>query len=121
MDVRERVVAAVVQKGWSQGKAAEVYGVSRASVGRFVRAAHAGASLQPKQGGGRRRRWRLPEHVEALRALLQAQPDMERAARREHLADAEGARLSVPTFWRAIRTLGWTRKKRPSPPPSRTR
>lgn len=96
----------------SQGQAAEVYGVSRASVGRFVRAHQAGASLEPRQSSGRPRLLRLAEHVEALREHLAAEPDLGLAERCAHLAKHEGVHLSEPTLWRALRALGFTRKKR---------
>ena len=123
VEVRELVVGAVVARGWTWTRAAETYGVSLASVGRFVGAFRAGqASLAAcPNGGGRPRKLRLPEHVAALREHLAAEPDMELAERCEHLAKAEGIHVSVPTLWRAVRAQGWTRKKRPSPPPSRTR
>lgn len=35
VDLRERVVGAVVVEGWSQAQAARVYGVSEPSVSRF--------------------------------------------------------------------------------------
>ena len=122
VEVRELVVGAVVARGWTWARAAETYGVSLASVGRFVGAFHAGqASLAARpNGGGRPKKLRLPEHVAALREHLQAAPDMELAGRCEQLANLEGIHVSVPTRWRAVRALGWTRKKRPSPP-SRTR
>ena len=123
VEVRELVVGAVVARGWTWAQAAETYGVSLASVGRFVGAFRAGqTSLAACQnGGGRPKKLRLPEHVAALREHLQAEPDMELAERGEHLANLEGVHVSVPTLWRAVRALGWTRKKRPSPPPRKTR
>ena len=120
-DLRERAVAAVVSEGWSRMRTAEVYGISAVSVGRYVSAYQAGESLSPRQGGGRPCKLRLPEHVEALRESLEAEPDLELAERCEQLARAEGVVLSVPTLWRALRALGWTRKKRLLPPVSRTR
>ena len=120
-DLRERAVATVVSEGWSRSRAAEVYGISAVSVGRYVSAYQAGESLTPRQGGGRPRKLRLPEHVAALRESLEATPDLELSERCEHLARTEGVVLSVPTLWRALRALGWTRKKRLSPPVSRTR
>ena len=120
-DLRERAVAAVVSEGWSRARAAEGYGISAVSMGRYVSAFQAGKSLAPRQGGGRPRKLRLPEHVAAWREHLEAQPDVELAGRCEHLARTEGVVVSVPTLWRALHALGWTRKKRPSPPVSRTR
>lgn len=120
-DLRERAVAAVVSEGWSRTRAGQVYGISAVSVGRYVSAYQAGESLTPRQGGGRPRRLCLAEHAETLREHLEAERDLELAERCEHLAHTEGLCLSVSTLWRELRALGWTRKKRRSPPASRTR
>ncbi len=112
VDLWERVVAAVVEKGWTWARTAEALGVSEASVGRFVGAYRVGQSLVPGQSTGRPRKLRLPEHVAALREHLESAPDLELAERCEHLARTEGVHVSVSTLWRATRTLGWTRKKR---------
>ena len=112
VDLRERAVAAVMAEGWTQTRAAEVYGLSEASVSRFVAAYQAGEGLAARRGGGRPKKLRLPEHVAALREHLEAQPDLELVERCEHLAQAEGLCLSVSTLWRELRALGWTRKKR---------
>ena len=120
-DLRERAVAAVVSEGWSRVRAGQVYGISAVSVGRYVSAYQAGENLAPRQGGGRPRKLRLPEHIEALREHLEAEPDLELSERCEQLRKHEGLYLSVPTLWRAVRALGWTRKKRRSPPASKTR
>lgn len=120
-DLRERAVAAVVSEGWSQVRAGQVYGISAVSVGRYVAVYRAGESLTPHQGGGRPRKLRLAEHREALREHLAAEPDLDLAARCEHLAQTEGVHLSVSTLWRELRALDFTRKKRPSPPASKTR
>ena len=120
-DLRERIVGAVVAEDWSRAQAARVFGVSVVSVGRLVRAWQAGASLAPRRGGGRPRKLRLAEHQAALRESVASKPDLELAARAELLAQSEGIHLSVPTLWRAMHTLGITRKKRLSAPASRTR
>ena len=113
VDLRERVVGAVVAEGWNQARAARVYGVSEPSVSRFVAAYQAGGNLRARQGGGGPGKLRLGEHLEALREHLEAAPDLALAQRCEHLARTEGVHVSVPTLWRALRALGFTRKKRP--------
>ena len=90
MDLRERAVAAVVAEGWSQTRAAQVYGLSEASVSRFVRAYQVGERLEARQGGGRPKKLRLPEHVQALREHLEAEPDLELVERCEPLARTGG-------------------------------
>ena len=112
-EVRELVVGAVVARGWTWAWTAETYGVSLASVARFVGAYRAGASLAARPGsGGRSRALRLPEHRAALREHLASEPDLALAERAEHLARTEGVQVSVPTLWRELRALGFTRKKR---------
>lgn len=115
VDLRERAVASVVAEGWTQVRAARIYGLSEASVSRFVEAYQAGESLEARPGRGRSRKLRLPEHIAALREHLESEPDLELRDRCEHLARSEGVHVSVPTLWRAVRALGWTRKKRRSP------
>ena len=113
VDLRERAVVAVVVEGMSQVGAAKRLGLSRASVGCYVRAWQAGEeSLEARTGTGRPRKLRLPAHAEALRESLQSEPDMELAERCEFLQTAEGVCLSVTTLWRAMRALDFTRKKR---------
>ena len=111
-EVRTRIVRAVVEKGLARAQAAELFGVSVPSVGRFVRAHQAGQSLTPRVSTGRPRRLRLPEHQQALREHLQSEPDLELAERAEHLQKSEGLALSVSTLWRELRALDFTRKKR---------
>ncbi len=112
MDLRERAVAAVIIEGMSQVAAGRRYGLDRSSVGRFVRAWRAGQVLEPTHGSGRPKKLRLAEHRAALREHLQAEPDLDLAARVEHLQKSEGLSLSVSTLWRELRALGFTRKKR---------
>ena len=111
-DLRVRVVAAVVEKGWKQARAAEVFGVSEASVSRWLGRYRSGQSLRAGVSSGRPKKLRLPEHVAALREHLEEDPDMELAERCEHLAASEGVCLSVTTLWRAMRAQSFTRKKR---------
>ena len=111
-EMRVRIVRAVVEKGLARAQAAELFGVSVPSVGRFVRAHQAGQSLTPRASTGRPRKLRLAEHVEALRAHLASEPDAELAERGEYLARTEGLVLSASTLWRELHALDFTRKKR---------
>lgn len=120
VDLRERIVAAVVDKGWTWERTAESLGVSVSSVSRFVAAYRAGRSLVPRASSGRPPLLRLAEHVAAVREHLEAEPDAEFSERCAHLAQSEGIFMSVPTLWRVTRALGWTRKKRRSPRPNKT-
>ena len=113
VDLRERIVAAVEEKGWTQAKAAEVFAVSEASVSRYRARARAGEDLAAlPASGGPEKILRLDEHQEALRESLESAPDLELEERREFLRQSEGITLSVSTLWRELHAQGFTRKKR---------
>jgi transposase len=117
LDLRERVVRAVAA-GTPQAVVARTFGVGRATVERYLRRHRAGA-LAPRRSPGRPARIG-PAMEPALRAQLEDAPDATLAEHCERWARAQGVRVSVSAMHRAIARLGWTRKKRPSTPPSRT-
>jgi transposase len=110
-DLRERIVQAVRQ-GQSQPAAAQTFGVGSATVKRYVAQYRRTGSLAPRPAA--RRLPRIgPAEYPALRAQLTAAPA---ATLAEHCATWEqdhGVRVSVPTMYRAIRAVDWTRKKGP--------
>jgi len=121
IDLRERVVAAV-QKGRSKPEVAETFGVGLASVKRWAarRRRDPEDDLAPRTPPGPVASIG-PQHALALTAQLDANPT---ATALEHAGlwnEARGASLSQWTLGRAIRKLGWTRKKGRWVPPSGTR
>ncbi len=121
IDLRERVVAAV-QKGRSKQEVAETFEVGLASVKRWVarRQQDPEDDLAPRTPPGQIPSIG-PQHVLALTAQLDANPA---ASAEEHAGlwnEAQGTSLSQWTLGRAIRKLGWTRKKGRWVPPSGTR
>ena len=120
VDLRERVVAAV-NKGLSKQAVAETYGVGLATVKRWVarRKRDPNDDLAPRVPPGQAPSIG-PEHAEALAAQLAMHPT---ATAEEHAGlwnEARGTSLSQWTLGRAIRRLGWTRKKGRWAPPSGT-
>ena len=92
------VVGAVMARGWtwSAGRPRPtgcLWPAWAALWGRF-RAGQASLAARPN-GGGRPKKLRLAEHVAALREHLAAEPDLDLAARGEHLQQSEGLRVSV--------------------------
>jgi transposase len=108
-DLRERIVRAVA-RGRTQREAARLFGVASITVYRYVRQQEQAGNVVPKPLPGGPRRIG-PEQEAALRAHLEAAPE---ATLAEHCAwweATQGTAVSGATMWRAIRRLGWTRKK----------
>jgi transposase len=108
-DLRERIVQAV-HRGQSQPAVARTFGVGSATVKRYVAQYRRTGSLAPKRSPGPTPRI-PPAAYPALRAQLAAAPA---ATLAEHCAtweQTQGVRVSVPTLYRAIRAVDWTRKQ----------
>ncbi len=110
-DLRRRVIAAV-DGGMPRSAAARVFGVSRATVKRYLALRRQTGTLSPRP-----RRGPPPVKTTALVAALPPRLEAEPAATlAEHCAWYEqvaGTRVSDATMSRVItRRLGWTRKKR---------
>ena len=108
-----------VDAGLTQAAVAETFGVGRATVQRYVAQRRRG-SLAPRPFPGRAALIG-PTRVAALQAQVDAAPDATLAEHCARWAGDHGVRVSVATMQRAIARLGWTRKKRRSTPPNRTR
>src|SRR5919201_1065864 len=110
VDLRHRVLAAV-DRGMPRAQVVATFGVSSATIKRWLALRRITPELAPKRPSGRPPTIR-PEHEAALRQQLDAQPDatLELHARRWNAT--HGMRISQWTIGRAIRHLGWTRKKR---------
>lgn len=118
-DLRQRIVAAVAA-GMSTREAARRYDVSPASVKRFVVLQRTQGSLAPLPRPGRTPLIR-PADEEALWAQLVAHPTAILAEHCRLWEESHGVRPGLSTMSRAIRKLGWTRKKDRWVPPSETR
>jgi transposase len=121
IDLRKRVVEAV-EGGESQVRVAATFSVSPATVKRWVarRRRDAEDDLAPGKSPGRPPKV-LPQQRAALWSQLESNPA---ATLEEHVQlwwSKQGVQLSVFSMSRAIRRLGWTRKKGVWEPPSVTR
>jgi len=120
VDLRSRILAAV-DAGMSKSEAARVFAVSRSTIKRYAQQRRETGTLVPKARGGPRPMAIGPAEHEALRAQLEADPAATLAEHAATWEQTQGVRVSLWTMRRAILCLGWTRKKRPSPPASGTR
>jgi transposase len=118
-DLRVRIVAAV-DAGTPKAEVARRFAVSLSSVKRLVVLRRERGSLAPLPRPGRTPTIR-PAHEEALWAQLAAHPT---AILDEHCRlweQSHGVRPGLSTMGRAIRKVGWTRKKDRWVPPNGTR
>ena len=121
LDLRERALAAV-DRGMPSKEAVGVFGVSLASLKRWLKRRRETGSAAPGRKPGMRRR--VGAGAEERRALWRQLEENPEATLEEHRglwAQEHGVRVSVATMSRAIRRLGWTYKQRLWRPPSATK
>ena len=120
IDLRQRIVAAV-ERGMRHNDVAATFEVSRSTIKRLLARKRRNATDElaatPPPG---RPRTVQPEHHAAVWAQLEAHPDATIAAHTQLWNAAQGAAVSQWTVGRAIRRVGWTRKKSRWQPPSAT-
>ena len=109
-DLRLRIAAAV-DGGMPRSEAARVFGVGRATVKRYLALRRATGGLTPRPCHGPPP-IKMAALAAALPARLAAVPDGTLAEHCAWYQEATGVRVADTTMSRAIRRLGWTRKKR---------
>lgn len=108
-DLRERVVAAVLS-GQSRRSAAKSFGVSIASVVRWVQLFHETGSVKPGKMGGHRP-FVLADERDWLLRRLEEQPDITMRVLADELAE-RGIVVSHVSVWNLIRREQQTHKKK---------
>lgn len=108
-DLRERAVAAVA-RGMARSDVVTTFGVSLASLKRWLATSRAGGDLQAKSPPGAQPAIR-PEQAGVVRTQLARHPDATFAQHAAMWNEQQGMALSQWTLGRASRRLGWTRKK----------
>ena len=94
----------------NKSEAARAFGVSLSSVKRYTKAVREGRSLSPGKAPGKRPR--LDEKARRLlEADVQERPFAKLAQRREYLQKVAGVSVSESTLSRALRKMGFGRKK----------
>lgn len=110
MDLRKRVLA-LRENGETQARIGELLGMSISTVKRYlVRYAQTGSVAATVQG---RMKPRLGSaELAVIEAQLETHDDWTLAQHAAAFAEHTGLRVSTMSISRAIRRLGWTRKKR---------
>jgi transposase len=110
VDLRGKIVDAVLRRGMSKEEAARTFGVGASSVKRYVKMAQQGESLTPGKPPGRESKVGQIG-MKLLEEDLHVRPALTYEKRAEFLEGVLGVRVSKSTICRAIRRLGYTRKK----------
>jgi transposase len=109
-DLRRKIVQAVEHRRMTKSEAARAFSVSLSSVKRYTKAVREGRSLSPGKAPGKRPR--LDEKARRLlEADLEERPFAKLKDRREYLLKVAGVWASESTLSRAIRKMGFGRKK----------
>ena len=110
VDLRERVVQAV-EKGYSRTEIIKLFGVSRATIKRYLKQWREKGDVNVKPIPGRPSKKFAPLQA-GLLSQLQAYPDATLEMHCQMWEQEHGLQVSITTMGRAIRRVGWTRKKR---------
>ena len=109
-DLRKKIVQALTEQRMTMSEAARVFGVSHSSVKRYAKAVREGRSLSPGKAPGKKPL--LDEKAKRLlEADVQERPFAKLSDRREYLQKVAGVSASESTLSRALRKMGFGRKK----------
>lgn len=98
------------------------FGISIATIGRYLRRRREGIDLAPRPSTGRTPT--ILADLQHKRALWKQLEDNDTANLERHCEiweERQGVKVSISTMSRAIRKLGWSRKKDRWVPPSETK
>ncbi len=109
LDLRERVLRAVDQ-GYKRADIIKLFGVSRATIKRYLKRRRETGEANVKPIPGRPPKKFAPLQA-GLVAQLEAYTDATLETHCHFWEQTHGVRVSMSTMSRAIRRVGWTRKK----------
>jgi len=116
LDMRERVLQAV-DKGYPREEIIKLFGISRSTLKRYLKQRRETGNVSVRPIPGRPSKKFAPLQA-GLTAQLQEYPDATLEFHCQLWEQEHGVRVSTTTMGRAIRRMGWTRKKRRWVPPN---
>jgi transposase len=117
-ELRLKVLAAL-DRGITRKEVARTFGVATATLDRYLSLRkQAGGEIGPPRPTGRTPSISTTEERRALWRQLEENDDASLGRHCELWESNQGDRVSVPTMWRAVRKLGWTKKRGRWEPPS---
>ena len=121
LELRRKVLAAV-DLGLPRKEVVRTFGVSMPTVERYLRLRRQTGEIRPARSPGRTSS--IGATMEERSALWRQLEENDYATLERHCElweHKQGDRVSVPTMWRAVRKLGWTKKRGRWEPPSETK
>jgi transposase len=112
MDLRRKVMEAL-EGGGTTEEVGERFGIDGSCVRKWRLRLKRRRSLEPDKPPGRKREFGL-KHDAELKDAVEERPDATRSELAEAVGDKLGRVFSNPVITRALRRLGYTRKKRRS-------
>lgn len=119
LDLRQRVIDAI-NSGMSCRAAAERFGIAPSAAIKWRRLWQDTGSAAPRAQGGDKRTGRIEALGPAILAMAEAAKDITLVEIVERLEREHGERFAASTVHRFFRRHGWTFKKSPATPPSRS-
>jgi transposase len=117
-ELRLKVLAAL-DGGITRKEVARNFGVATSTLDRYLSLRkQAGGEIGPPRPTGRTPSISTTEERRALWRQLEENDDASLGRHCELWESNQGDRVSVPTMWRAVRKLGWTKKRGRWEPPS---
>ena len=117
LELRLKVLAAV-DRGIPRKEVVRTFGVAMSTLERYLSIRRQTGEIGPPRSPGRTPS--LTATVAQRRALWRQLEENDRATLERHCElweSKQGDRVSVPTMWRAVRKLGWTKKRGRWEPP----
>jgi transposase len=112
--LRRAIVRAVRQRGLTYKQAAELLGVGEATVSRVLRLHRETGTVKPRPKGGGNYSAIRGKVAQLLRSIVTSMPDATVAELTTALVGRGGIETSRSAVQRALRRLGYSRKKSPS-------
>lgn len=119
LDLRQRVIAAI-DAGLSCRAAATRFGIAPSAAVKWHRRWRDTGSVVPKAQGGDTRSGRIEALGPEILAMVEKRPDITLVEIAERLEHEHGERFAPSTVHRFFRRHGWSYKKSPPKPASRT-
>ncbi len=112
-DLRQRVVAAVMQGGLSNNRAAAQFGIAVSTANLWVRKFKATGSIAHGKIGGHKPATLSGPHRDWLLERCQSGRDFTLRGLVAELAEVRGLKVDYVSVWRFVHAEGLTHKKRP--------